>query len=187
MERSWTVVRTRSWQDPESWISIGSWISFLLFSLINPGRILYGLWQKTLTIPWFFCSKSYYDPTKPWLHTSFRIQGILDRILILRNSKPVQILLNRTSYPARILLFRGYTLLSGFLRFRSISCLTNMAGSFQTVATHFSQEKVVSLGKNSESLQEPYCILEWSYTENAKIFSRVMQWQVLPENMIVFM
>ena len=32
--------------------------------------------------------------------------------------------------------------------------------SSQTVATHFSQEKVVSLGKNSESLQEPYCILE---------------------------
>jgi len=49
-----------------------------------------------------------------------------------------------------------------------------MAGSFQTVATHFSQEKVVSLGKNSESLQEPYCILEWYYTESAKIFSRVV-------------
>jgi len=85
----------------------------LLFSLINPGRILYGLWQKTLTIPWFFCSKSYYDPTKPWLHTSSRIQGILDMILILRNSKPVQILLNRTSYLVRILSNRGYTLLSG--------------------------------------------------------------------------
>jgi hypothetical protein len=61
----------------------------------------------------------------------------------------------------------------GFLsRFLILNLVANCSGSWNSVTIRFLQDFVVSSGKKSEYLQDPYCICQGSSAKIPRIFAR---------------